>query len=83
MSAPQIVHVEELAHGARTYTLTAVRVEGGLAGQWHCPCGDAGTLSATSLTIRDALDQAKRDVAVHHNARHSVVRNCDSSKNPP
>jgi hypothetical protein len=80
MSAPQIVHVEEFTLSTRTYTLAVLRVEGGLAGQWHCACGEANSLSATSFTIQDALNHARRDVEFHHNARHTVARNSDLSK---
>src|SRR5687768_7904867 len=44
MSSAQIVHVEEVLLGKRTYTITVVRIAGGLAARWYCDCGAAVAL---------------------------------------
>ena len=72
MPAPQIVHVEDFAIGARTNTLCVVRIAGGLAGQWHCFCGEALALPLTHLTMDEALRHAKQDLHRHYREAHAV-----------
>jgi hypothetical protein len=71
MPAPQLVHIEEVAIDERTYTIAVVRVAGGLAGQWHCPCGDARTLSVSHSTLEHALRDARLDLQQHHLTSHT------------
>lgn len=66
MPAPQLVHVEDALVDGRTCTIAVVRIAGGLAGQWYCPCGDAQTLPQTHLTVDNALDDARHALARHH-----------------
>jgi hypothetical protein len=74
MSAPQIVHVETVVLDGRTYTVSVVRVAGGLAGQWHCPCGAASVLQTTHVTVEHAVRSARSDLEQHHIARHAGSR---------
>jgi hypothetical protein len=70
MSDPQIVHVEEIVRDARVYTVSVVRVSGGLCAQWSCACGELEALPQRFLTIADAVKQATRELHAHHQAQH-------------
>jgi hypothetical protein len=70
MSPAQIVHVEEVPLGKRTYTITVLRITGGLAARWNCDCGVAVDLTTAHLTIEDAIRHAKQDLSQHHNSQH-------------
>jgi hypothetical protein len=72
MSPAQIVHVEEVSLGKRTYTVTVVRIAGGLAARWYCDCGEVVALTTPHLTIEDAIQHAKQDLSQHHNTQHSA-----------
>jgi hypothetical protein len=70
MPAAQIVHVEEVVLDAHAYTVCVVRVAGGLAGQWHCACGEAYALSNTHVSVADAVRDARRSLTEHHQREH-------------
>jgi hypothetical protein len=70
MPASQIVHVEEIVLGSHSYTVCVVRVAGGLAGQWHCACGEAHALSSTHMSVDDSVQAARRSLAEHHQREH-------------
>jgi hypothetical protein len=71
MTAPQIIHVEELVFDSRTYSITVARVAGGLAGHWRCPCGEVMASPTTHLTIGHAVQDAKRELAKHYQLSHA------------
>ncbi len=71
MPAPQLVHIEEVDIDQRTYTVAVVRVAGGLAGQWHCPCGEARTLPVSHSALEHALQDARLDLQQHHLTLHA------------
>ena len=71
MSAAQIIHVEEHIVGTRAYTLSVLRTDGGLSGEWHCRCGDVAASSSTFATLDDALNDAKCGAQGHHIQRHA------------
>jgi hypothetical protein len=72
MPAAQIVHVEEVVLDSHSYTVCVVRIAGGLAGQWHCACGEAYALSTTHVTVDDAAQEARRNLAEHHQREHAA-----------
>jgi hypothetical protein len=71
MPAPQLVHIEEVDIDQRTYTVAVVRVAGGLAGQWHCPCGEARTLPVGHSALEYAIQDARLDLEQHHLTLHA------------
>jgi hypothetical protein len=71
MPALQLVHIEEVGLDGRTYTIAVVRVAGGLAGQWYCPCGEARMLPGGQLTVDHALRDARLDLERHHLSSHT------------
>jgi hypothetical protein len=73
MPASQIVHVEEVALDSHNYTVCVVRVAGGLAGQWHCACGTVHALSTTHVSVGNAVQEARRSLAEHHQCEHAVA----------
>jgi hypothetical protein len=72
MPAAQIVHVEEIVLESHSYTVCVVRVAGGLAGQWHCACGEAHALSSTHSSLEDSVQATRRSLAEHHQREHTA-----------